>query len=224
MENTTGYLPSSPPANTVLPAVSGTAQVGQTLSTTNGSWSNSPNGFTYQWQACSPGCSNISAATGQTYVPVAGDVGKTIQVVVTATNNNGSTPATSNQTAAVTNVPPPANTVLPAVSGTAQQGQTLSSSTGTWTNSPTGYAYQWQRCNSGGTSCSNISAATSQTYLLVLADVGATIRVAVTATNAGGPAAPPSRTRPLLSRRTRIRRPQTRCCRRSRGRPSRARR
>ena len=86
----------------MLPAVSGTAQVGQTLSTTNGTWQNSPNGFSYQWQACSPGCSNISAATGQTYIPVAGDVGKTIQVVVTATNNNGSTPATSNQTAAVT--------------------------------------------------------------------------------------------------------------------------
>ena len=91
-----------PPVNTVLPAVSGTAQVGQTLSTTNGTWTNSPTGFTYQWQACSPGCSNISAATGQTYMPVAGDVGKTIQAVVTATNNNGSTPATSNQTAAVT--------------------------------------------------------------------------------------------------------------------------
>ena len=59
------------------------------------------------------------------------------------------------------------NQTLPAVSGTAQQGQTFRPSTGTWTNSPTGYSYQWQRCDSGGNSCSTIGGATSQTYLLV---------------------------------------------------------
>jgi hypothetical protein len=76
----------------------------------------------------------------------------------------------------------PVNTVLPAISGTPTQGQTLSVSNGTWTNSPTSYAYQWKA------SGSNISGATSSTYLLTASEVGATITCTVTATNAGGSA------------------------------------
>ena len=69
--------------------------------------------------------------------------------------------------------------------GTAQQGQVLSASTGTWTNSPSGYAYQWLRCAG---SCSVIGGATAQTYTVVGADVGATLEVTVTASNSGGSA------------------------------------
>jgi hypothetical protein len=73
----------------------------------------------------------------------------------------------------------PVNTVAPVVSGTATNGQTLSSTTGTWVGSPApSYTYQWQR---GG---SNIGGATSSTYLLTNSDVGSTIRCVVTATNA----------------------------------------
>jgi len=78
-------------------------------------------------------------------------------------------------------VPAPVNTVLPAITGTATEGQTLTASAGTWTGSPT-YSYQWKR---GGVS---IDGATASTYLLVSADVGSTITVTVTATNAGGSA------------------------------------
>ena len=84
----------------------------------------------------------------------------------------------------------PANTALPAVSGTAQVGQTLSGSTGSWSNSPTSYARQWTRCNSSGSSCVDINGATAASYLLVAADQGSTIRVRVTASNAAGPGAP----------------------------------
>lgn len=76
----------------------------------------------------------------------------------------------------------PTNTVAPAISGTIIVGQTLTTTNGTWTGSPTGYSYQWLR---GGV---NISGATSNTYLLVTADLAATITVTVTATNAGGSA------------------------------------
>lgn len=76
----------------------------------------------------------------------------------------------------------PVNSVLPVISGTTQIGSTLTTTTGTWTNSPTGFIYQWLR---GGV---NISGATSSTYLLVSADNAAMITVAVTATNAGGSA------------------------------------
>ena len=84
---------------------------------------------------------------------------------------------------------------------------------GTWTNSPTGFAYQWRRCDAGGASCTNISGATNSTYVLVAADVGQTIRVVVTATNAGG-------STPATSAQTGVRWqprpcPRTRRCRRS---------
>jgi hypothetical protein len=82
---------------------------------------------------------------------------------------------------------PPANTTAPAISGTAKDGSTLTSSTGTWTGSaPITYGYQWQRCNSGGGSCSNIAGAQSATYGASNADIGSTLRVTVTGTNSVG--------------------------------------
>ena len=70
----------------------------------------------------------------------------------------------------------PSNSVAPALSGTAQEGQTLTCSTGTWSGSPT-YTYQWKRNGS------NITSATNSTYTLVTADVGQSIKCTVTATN-----------------------------------------
>ena len=85
----------------------------------------------------------------------------------------------------------PVNSTPPTISGLAQQGQTLSATTGTWTGSPTSFSYQWQRCNSSGASCAPISgAAATATYPLATADVGQTVRVAVTATNGSGPSQP----------------------------------
>src|SRR5262245_18512702 len=54
---------------------------------------------------------------------------------------------------------PPANTSVPTVSGTARDGQTLQASTGSWTNTPTSYSYQWQGCDSAGAGCAAVSAA-----------------------------------------------------------------
>jgi hypothetical protein len=55
---------------------------------------------------------------------------------------------------------------------------------------PTSFAYQWRRCDGSGASCANISSATASTYALVLADVGSTIRVVVTASNTSGSSSP----------------------------------
>jgi hypothetical protein len=75
----------------------------------------------------------------------------------------------------------PVNTVAPALSGTAQENQTLTCSTGTWTGTPTiTFAYQWKRNGS------NIGSATNSTYTLVTADVGQSILCTVTATNGAG--------------------------------------
>src|SRR4029079_8776501 len=80
----------------------------------------------------------------------------------------------------------PVNTALPTVSGSAVQGQTLSATQGTWSNSPTGFAYQWRDCDGSGANCVDIPGATSSTYVLAASDVNSTVLVAVTASNAGG--------------------------------------
>lgn len=80
----------------------------------------------------------------------------------------------------------PQNTAPPTITGTPQQGQTLTATTGTWNGSPTSFAYQWWRCNAQGAACAAIPGATAQTYVVQSADVGATLRVNVTATNASG--------------------------------------
>jgi subtilisin family serine protease len=99
--------PSAPPGNTSLPVVSGTAQVGQTLTTSNGSWSGSPNGYTYVWERCDMNGNNCnpispaSLATSQTYTVSSGDVGSTLEAQVTASNTIGSAHANSAPTATV---------------------------------------------------------------------------------------------------------------------------
>ena len=192
-----------PPVNTSLPTISGTTTQGQTLTASNGSWTNSPTDFAYQWQRCDgsgANCSDISDADSSSYTLVYADAGSTIRVVVTATNDYDSTNATSGRfpaTGTVTGLAP-ANTALPAISGTAIQGHSLTASNGSWGNSPTSYAYQWRRCDGSGNNCANISSATSSSYTLALADVNSTIRVVVTATNAyGSPGATSGQTTPV---------------------------
>jgi hypothetical protein len=89
--------------------------------------------------------------------------------------------------AASTAATAPANTALPTLDGTAAQGRTVSTSTGTWTGTtPINFTYAWQRCNSSGDSCAAISGATQSVYTFTAADVGQTVRAAVTGKNSGG--------------------------------------
>ena len=81
---------------------------------------------------------------------------------------------------------PPSSTAAPSVSGTVAVDATLGATPGTWTNAPTSFAYAWLRCGSTGLSCVALNGATTQAYKVVAADVGATLRARVTATNAAG--------------------------------------
>lgn len=84
----------TPPTNTTAPVISGTNVVGQTLTTTNGTWSGSlPLTYTYQWKRDG---SNIGGATSVTYVLVEADADTNVTCEVTATNALGAASATSN--------------------------------------------------------------------------------------------------------------------------------
>jgi subtilisin family serine protease len=90
---------------------------------------------------------------------------------------------------------PPANTALPTISGTAQVGKTLTASTGSWTENPSRYAYQWQRCYSFlfiGNKCYVIPGSTGQAYAARWEDLFSRLRVTVTASNSAGSSAPAS--------------------------------
>lgn len=76
--------------------------------------------------------------------------------------------------------------VPPAISGTPQQGQTLTATPGTWAPSAATFAYQWQRCDQAGANCADVTGATTSTYAVTSADVGAKLKVVVTATNRFG--------------------------------------
>jgi hypothetical protein len=97
----------------------------------------------------------------------------------------------------------PTNSGNPTISGTAQEGQTLTASTGTWqSSSNVTYAWQWQRCNSSGAACTDIKGATNQTYAVQSADVGNTLRVVVTATNKDGSSKANSATTAVVTSKT----------------------
>jgi hypothetical protein len=180
--------------NNSVPTITGTAQQGQTLTEHHGSWTNEPTSYAYQWQQCDTSgnsCKAISSATSQTYVARGEDVSHTIRVQETASNVSGpGAAAASSATAAVTGAPVPVNTSVPTITGTAQQGQTLTEHHGSWTNEPTSYAYGWLQCDSLGTSCLAIPGAASQTYVPTSGDVGHTLEVQETASNAGGASSP----------------------------------
>ncbi len=97
--------PQAAPVNQSPPVISGTAEEGKTLTTTNGNWTGTaPITFTYSWRRCDAdggSCAAIGGTNQNTYVMKKVDVGNTIRVRVTARNNDGSTPSTSVPTAVV---------------------------------------------------------------------------------------------------------------------------
>jgi hypothetical protein len=158
--------------------ISGTAQVGQTL-TANVSALADIDGlgtFTYQWYSDNV---LISSATGNTYIPVRADFEKIIKVIVSYTDGYGTQESKNASTSAVI---APANT-LPTgevtISGTAQVGLTLIANASALTDPDIigTITYQWKRAGVA------ITGATNSTYILVQADFEKTITVTASYTD-----------------------------------------
>ena len=185
-------IPNSPA--TGAPTISGTAQVGQTLTASTSDISDSDGLadaiFTYQWIA-NDGTedTDIQDATVSTYTVGADDEGKTIKVRVNFTDDGGNQETrTSAVTVAVAAIPNSAATGAPTISGTAQVGQMLTTSTSGISDSNglanATFTYQW--IANDGTEDTDIQNATGSTYILATADEGKTIKVRVSFTDDGG--------------------------------------
>jgi hypothetical protein len=173
-----GFAGASAPLNLAVPSISGTQDVGSSLSSSTGTWSGTPPiTFAYQWKRAG---SDISGATSSSYTLQSADAGTVITCTVTATNPVASVAATSSGTSQITQAP--TLTSSPTISGTTVVGSTLTSTTGSWTGFPASftYSYQWRRAGS------NISGATSSTYTTVSADIGNAITCFVSAFNSAG--------------------------------------
>jgi IPT/TIG domain len=84
----------------------------------------------------------------------------------------------------------PVNTAAPTISGEASQGSTLKATSGEWTEEPSSFAYQWERCEASQAGCTSIATATSPSYKVGSSDVGSRLRVKVTAANEAGAGTP----------------------------------
>jgi hypothetical protein len=192
------YQQTGAPLGLTAPAIEGTPVVGGTLSAGTGTWQNPAPGalaYAYQWQRCNDTtltCDDIAGATGQTLAVLGDYVGDTIQVLVTATNINGSATNSSDETVAVFAPAAPdvaaSNDTLPTVIGVPPfVGRALGSTDGTWSGNPTPViTRQWQRCDAGGGSCVDIDGQTGTAYTPAADDIGSTLRLAVTGTNSVG--------------------------------------
>lgn len=180
---------------TAIAPLTASPQPGQVLVRGFGGWRGSSglNVTGLQWQRCdTSGLNCVALTSAATYAVQTADTGFTIKLVFTVKNAIGSVLASAlTQPVGGTAPPPPAapvNTALPTISGTPQDGQTVATSVGTWSGSPTAYTFQWSRCDSSGGACTAVSGATTASYPVQTADVGDTLRVAVTASNATGSA------------------------------------
>lgn len=169
------------------PDISGSPQQAQPLTVNTASWTYTPDSYLYQWLSCDATgatCTNATGAgaTTATYSVAAADTSGTIRVDVRAVNGAVTSAAARSEP---TDQPQglvatrPTNTVMPAITGTATVGSTLTVSDGTWAGAGVtpNYPKQWRRCNATGQSCVDIAGQVSSTYVVTGADSGSRLRV-----------------------------------------------
>ena len=177
--------PNSPA--TGAPTIGGTPRVDQTLTADTSNIADQDGltnvSYSYQWLA---GGSDISGATGSSYLLTSSEQGQTIQVGVTFTDDAGNAESlTSAATGVVAAKPNSPATGAPTIGGTSQVGETLTALTNGITDEDgldnVSYSYQWIWNN--GNADADIEEATDSTYTPPVSDVGKTIKVRVTFTD-----------------------------------------
>ena len=180
----TGVVTAKPNSQaTGLPTISGTTQVGETLTVDTSAIADEDglDDVSHSYQRISGG-TDIDGATGSSYTLTNSEQGQTIQVRVTFTDDaDHEETLTSGATGVVAAKPNSQATGAPTIGGTPQVGQTLTADVSSIADSdgltnPT-YSYQWLAANAA------IAGATNSTYTLVAADAGKSIKVKVSFTD-----------------------------------------
>ena len=191
----TGAVEAKPNTQaTGAPTIDGEARVGETL-TADTSGIDDDDGldnvtFAYQWTRSDGGSdSNIKEATGSSYTLVKADVGSTIKVKVSFTDDAGHAESlTSDPTGAVEAKPNTQATGVPTIDGEARVGETLTADVSTIDDDDgldtAAFTYQWVRSD-GGTD-TDITGANGSSYTLTEDDEGRTVKVKVSFTDDAG--------------------------------------
>ncbi|MEV7699585.1 hypothetical protein AB0O62_23975 [Streptomyces sp. NPDC086779] len=167
---------AAPLANLTVPAISGTAKVGATLTAGTGTWSGGPSSYTYQWNADGK---PVTGATASSYVLPASLLGRKVSVTVDARRSG--TPDVTGTSAAVVVAEgaAPKATTAPKVTGTVKVGSRLTAGPGVWSPAATSYTYQWKADGKA------VTGATASAYTVPASLLGKKISVTVTARRTG---------------------------------------
>ncbi|CAB4143171.1 hypothetical protein UFOVP447_89 [uncultured Caudovirales phage] len=168
------------PVNSVLPAITGTAAVGETLTCSNGTWTANGvvNSFAISHQWMRQGQEIFGANTYQ-YVPVLDDVDYPVYCRVTAENQTNIEQVFSANTQPVVFSMSSGN--KPVITGTPTVGQTLTCSEGTWPFTPTSVTYEWVRVIQPGSNVKVQTASSNNIYTVKTGDIGNSIKCKVVA-------------------------------------------
>jgi hypothetical protein len=180
------------PLNAGAPAVTVSSPNSDVASTSDGTWANSPEAISYQWQLCSTSdpasCADIPSANDADFTFRPGDVGQYVRSQVTASNGAGSTTATSDLFGPVAVTAP---TVVDAstVSGVRRVGETLTGTPATFAGvTPSSISTRWLRCVAADGPCVELDGAVDATYTLGASDVGTWLAFSTVATSDFGDA------------------------------------
>ena len=168
------------PGNTSPPAVSGTPKVGSTLTVSNGTWTNSPTSYDYQWQRCTSAtsCTDIANAVGSRTSSECGRCRPHVPCRRDGLECRRSVDRAFEQTVVVAATGSPDNTGARRSPATRSSVRSSPPRTARWSNAPTSFRYQWLRATASAASCVAIPGATGKTYGVRFADVSGTLRVA----------------------------------------------
>ncbi|GAA5137095.1 hypothetical protein GCM10023339_76930 [Alloalcanivorax gelatiniphagus] len=168
--------PGSGPVAQSTPQISGSGQVGSTLTATLPQWDPAETVVTLQWKRNG---TSISGATGQTYVVTPNDLNTAITLVATGTLPGRTPTASTSNTIGATQGPSATATVAPVVTGNPQVGSRLTSTVPTWNVPNVESTAVWLR---NGVP---IDFATGSEYVVQGADVGASLSVRWTGRSTG---------------------------------------
>ncbi|NYJ02925.1 hypothetical protein HNR19_003623 [Nocardioides thalensis] len=164
--------------NNALPTITGTAQVGRTLTAHSGDWTPDPDSSAWQWYADNQ---LIPGATGATYVPTVDELGEQVTVRETVARTDGSVPPKAATSAPTAKVVPGlfVNDARPTITGVVRVGEELTAHAGDWTPDPVASTWQWYADGNP------IAGAAGATYVLTAQELGQRVTVVQTATRPG---------------------------------------